>query len=92
LRLGSILLVENSYEKAEVHLLEALRREADSFMANYCLALVYLDMPSGEPKWMLPAKALLHAQKATELRPADQDAWQVAQIALAAIGKAKPPE
>ena len=62
-------------------------------MANYCLALVYLNMPAGEaPQWVFPAKAVLHAQKAVELQPEDEDAKQVARAALAAFEKAKPPE
>lgn len=91
-RLGAIYTESKAWEKAEKHLLAAVERTPDDFMANYCLALVYLNIDWGELNWAARAKALIFAQNALKLDPDDDDAKQVAMAALAAYEKVKPPE
>ena len=91
-RLGALSTDGKEWEKAEQHLLAALDQTPDDFMANYCLAHVYLNIEWGELNWAARGKALVFAQKALELEPKDEDAKQVAMAALAAYEKTKPPE
>lgn len=92
LRLGALSTEGKEWEKAEKHLLAVVEQTPDDFMANYCLALVYLNIDWGELNWAARGKALVFAQKAVELDPKDADAKQVAMAALAAYEKVKPPE
>lgn len=93
LQLGWICIKQQLWQKAEEHLMEVERQRPDEFLANYYLAHVYLNMEAGNfPSWVLPAKALLHAKKAVELQPEDEDAKQVARAALDAFERTKPPE
>ncbi len=90
LRLGLHYTDERVWDEAETHLLEA--HDEDPFMANYGLAIVYLNRPVGaEPAWVFPAKAIIHARKAVELQPEDEDALHVARAARAAYERTKPP-
>ncbi len=84
LRLGAIYTDTKEWGKAEKHLLVAVESTPDHFMANYCLALVYLNIDWGKMNGAARSKALVFAEKARQLDPADEDARQVARAALAA--------
>jgi tetratricopeptide (TPR) repeat protein len=91
-RLGAFCIDAGSLDLAEEHLLAVLARDESDFLANYCLAIVYLTMRGdGVPAWVLPAKALLHARRAWEARSDDDDARRLAQEASMAFERAKPP-
>jgi len=92
-RIGWHFLRQRSLEKAEAHLLEALRREPDEFMTNYTLAGLYFHRDAGEPPQReLMLKAAHYARKAVELDPSDVDAKGLLLRASAELERTKPLE
>ena len=67
---GRIYTDAKEWNQAEKHLLAALECTPDDFMDNYCLALVYLNIDWGEMNWAARGKALVFAEKASQLDPA----------------------
>lgn len=93
LRLGAFFIEARAWTKAEGYLQPVWARDREDFMANYLLALIYLNMQDANlPAWALPAKAVIHITAALKARPDDADAIQVGRLATQAFDKARPPE
>lgn len=87
--LGSYFMDQGDFRTAEGRLLEAVGREADSFLGQFCLGELYFKAAAaGDPRESLLEKSLSAARKAVELDPDDEDARSLLKEIQEAIAKA----